>query len=66
VTDDDDIRHLDPDRDDVPDELLEHDGERVLLWTDDGPVDGTLVIAPQTWAHARRLEDGPPPGPSAN
>jgi hypothetical protein len=56
----------DPDYDDVPEELAELEGERVLLWTEDGPVDGVLVIVPQTWAHARRLEEGPPLGPGAN
>jgi hypothetical protein len=66
MADDDDIRHLDPDRDDVPAPLLEREGERVILWTDDGPVDGVLVIVPGAWAHTRRIEEGLPPGPNAN
>lgn len=56
----------DPDRDDVPEELLEHEGERVFLLTPDGVFDGVLVVIPQFWAHARRLEEGPPPGPDFN
>jgi hypothetical protein len=64
---DDYIDHLDPDRDDVPPELLAHEGQQVLLWVDgEPPMPGTLVICPQFWAHARRLEEGLPPGPTAN
>jgi hypothetical protein len=57
----------DPDYDDIPEELAEHEGERGILWTDDGPLEGTLVIVPQTWAHGRRLEaDLTPLGPAMN
>ena len=66
MTDETDIDYLDPDRDDVPEELLEHEGERVFLVGEDGVMDGTLVIVPQFWAHARRLEEGLPPGPGFN
>ena len=64
---DDYIDHLDPDRDDVPPELLEHEGERVLLIDEHGVADGTLVVIPQFWAHGRRLADGDVPlGPDFN
>ena len=67
MADDDDIDHLDPDRDDVPASLLEHEGERVLLWTDEAPLEGTLVIVPQLYGDARRMAEGDlPPGPTAN
>jgi hypothetical protein len=57
----------DPDRDDVPPELLEHEGERVFLFDHEhGLMDGTLVVIPQFWAHARRRDEGLPPGPIAN
>jgi hypothetical protein len=64
--DPDDVRHLDPDRADVPPEVLAREGERVTLWVDGEPLEGTLVVVPGTWGHARRLEEGPPPGPTAN
>jgi hypothetical protein len=68
MIDDDDIRHLDPDYDDVPEDLAEHEGRRVLLWVDgQPPLEGTLVVAPGAWAHARRFEEDPPPlGPAMN
>ena len=67
LDDDDDLRRRDPDRFDVPVELLEHEGERVTLRGPDGEeLDGTLVVVAGTWGHARRSsgEDWPPPGPS--
>ena len=63
----DDIRHLDPDRADVRPELLAHERERVVLRAPDGQaLDGTLVVVPGVWGHARRIASGdwPPPGPS--
>jgi hypothetical protein len=67
VNDDDDIDRLDPDYDDVPEALLAHEGERVFLLTEDGVMDGTLVIVPSLWGNARRLADGDlPPGPEMN
>ena len=58
----------DPDRDDVPEELLEHEGEMVLVWVDgQPPTREVLVIVPQLYGDARRLAEGDmPPGPSAN
>jgi hypothetical protein len=58
----------DPDYDDVPEELAEQEGRRVRLWIDgQPPLEGTLVIVPQTWAHGRRLGEDPPPlGPGMN
>jgi hypothetical protein len=65
--DDPDDLPRDPDYDDVPEELVELEGRRVILWTDDGPLEGTLVVVPGAWAHGRRLEEDPPPlGPGMN
>jgi hypothetical protein len=69
MTDHDDIRRLDPDRADVPPELLEREGERVVLCTPDGQeLDGTLAVVAGVWGHARRIAAGdwPPPGPSGD
>ena len=67
MTPDDNIDRLDPDRDDVPEELLAAEGQLVRLWTDEGPVEGTLVIVPQFYGDARRRAEGEiPPGPGAN
>jgi hypothetical protein len=66
--DPDDIRRLDPDRADVPPELVEAEGRRVTLRTPAGELlEGTLVVVPGTWGHARRIagDDWPPPGPGA-
>jgi hypothetical protein len=57
----------DPDYDDVPEPLAELEGRRVLLWVDgQPPLEGTLVVVPGAWAHARRLEEDPPFGPAMN
>jgi hypothetical protein len=50
---------LDPDYDDVPDELAVREGRRVVLRTPDGEeLDGVLVIVAGAWGHARRLSEG--------
>lgn len=66
MLDDDDLPR-DPDLDDVPPELLEHAGDRVVLRGPDGEeLDGTLTVVAGVWGHARRSsgDDWPPPGPS--
>ena len=56
---DDDLPR-DPDWDDVPEELtlLAGLGEPVIVIEPDGVSRDTLVIVPQMFAHARRLEEG--------
>jgi hypothetical protein len=56
MADDDDIEFLDPDRDDVPEELLEHQGQPVFMLDEDGVADGTLVVFPELLKLRRRSE----------
>ena len=60
MIDREDIDHLDPDWDDVPEELrlLAGLGNPVTALCEDGVSQDTLVVVPSLFAHARRLEEG--------
>ena len=50
---------VDPDQEDVPQALADHEGDMVTVTNPDGTTEtGVLVISPDVFGQARRLREG--------